>query len=157
MIRNFIARVTKKLSERRDNPRYKLQIPIKVWFEPEKKTGKTPSIQTENLHVCGETLDLSVTGISFIVPSIRIRETYLVGENRALNAELDLPDGKIQIQIVGKRYEQIGEHLSVSRYFIGARILEITPENMEIYQHFLHYGKNGGQKANLLTLETDER
>lgn len=156
MIRNFIARITQKISERRDNPRYKLQIPIKVWLEPEKKTGKMPSTKTENLYVCGETLDLSVTGISFIVPSIRIRETYLVGENRTLNAELDLPDGKIQIQIVGRRYEQVGEHLSVSRYFIGAKILQLLPEDVETYQHFLRNGKKDSHRAGSLKLETDE-
>ena len=110
----------------------------------------------ENLFVCGETLDLSITGISFTVPSIRIRETYLVGENRTLNAELDLPGGKMHIQIVGRRYEQIGEHLSVSRYFIGAKILQILPEDVETYQHFLHYGKKDSHRAGSLKLETDE-
>ncbi len=155
MIRNFIAKITKKISERRDNPRYKHQIPIKVWFEAEKKTGKSQT-PAENLFVCGETLDLSVTGISFTVPSIRIRETYLVGENRPLCAELDLPGGKMKIQIVGRRYEQIGEHLSVSRYFIGAKILQIQPENTEAYKYFLHYGKKDSLKTASLHLETDE-
>jgi len=159
MIRNFIATITKKISERRDNPRYKLQIPIKVWFEPEKKAGKLPPPQllTEDCFICGETFDLSITGIAITVPSIRIRENYLVGENRTLNAELDLPDGKVSMQIVGTRYEQIGEHLSVARYLIGARILQMTPENMKVYEHFLHNGHKILRKAaSSLALEVDE-
>ncbi len=44
------------------------------------------------------------------------------------------------MQVVGQRYEQIGEHLSVARYLIGASISEMSEENRTIYEHFLHPG-----------------
>lgn len=134
------------MSERIVPVRYKFAVPVKLWFEPENKTGK-PKVPdaAENLFVWGETHDLSRSGIAFVVPSIRLKENYLVGGGRALLAELDLPNGKTQMRIFGKRYEQVGEHLSVSRYLIGASIEHITPENLEIYDYFLKHGK--GAKA----------
>ncbi len=54
-------------------------------------------------------------------------------------------NGKTQMRVIGKRYEQVGGHLSVSRYLIGASIEHITPENLEIYDYFLKHGK--GAKA----------
>lgn len=137
------------MSERIVPVRYKLQVPVKLWFEPENKTGKAKIPDAaENLFVWGETHDLSRSGIAFVVPSIRLKESYLVGGGRALVAELDLPNGRAQMRVFGKRYEQVGEHLSVSRYLIGASIESITPENLEIYEYFLKHGKrakaNGG-------------
>lgn len=130
------------MSERVVPVRYKMQVPVKLWFEPENKTGKarTPDA-AENLFVWGETHDLSRSGIAFVVPSIRLKENYLVGGGRFLVAELDLPNGRAQMQVLGKRYEQVGEHLSISRYLIGASIENITPENLEIYEYFLKHGK----------------
>lgn len=138
------------MSERIVPVRYQLQVPVKVWFEPENKSGrlKTPDA-AEHLFVWGETRDLSRSGIAFVVPSIRLKENYLVGGNRALVAELDLPNGRTQMRVVGKRYEQVGEHLSVSRYLIGASIEHITPENLEVYDYFLKHGKRAGAKVGL--------
>lgn len=144
------------MSERIVPVRHKFQIPLKVWFEPEDgKTGKLKLPQvTESLFIRGETQDLSRSGIAFLVPSIRIKENYLVGGGRALVAELDLPNGRARMRIFGKRYEQVGEHLSVSRYLIGASIAHITPENLEIYEYFLRHGNRA--KAGGLELGIDK-
>ena len=75
--------------------------------------------------------------------SIRLREYYLVGENRILDAELDLPNGKAKMKLIGQRYEQVGEHLSVNKYLIGATILDMTPIDRDLYNEFLQGGKNG--------------
>ncbi len=102
----------------------------------------------------GATKDLSATGIAFLVDSIRLREYYLVGENRVLNAELDLPNGKVMMQIVGQRYEQVGEHLSVNKYLIGATILDMTPREREIYDEYLRLG-NKVQKGKTKIFEME--
>lgn len=133
------------MSERRAAPRYKFEAPVKIWIEAPGKTGKLKT-PPEHLCIAGEMKDFSSSGIAFIVPSIRIRECYLVGEDCTLHVEIDLPDGKLRMQVVGQRYEQIGEHLSVSRYLIGASISEMTEENREIYEHFLQYGIKGKVK-----------
>jgi hypothetical protein len=82
------------------------------------------------------------------VPAIRIQENYLVGEGRTLNAELDLPNGKVRMQIVGRRYEQVGEHISTARYLVGAQITQMNADDQEAYEYFLRYG-NKAKKGSL--------
>ncbi len=94
----------------------------------------------ENLVITGETKDMSRSGVGFIVSAIRIHENYLVGGGRILNAELDLPGGKIQMQIVGMRYEEVGQHISTARFLVGAKITQMSDENREIYEYFLRHG-----------------
>ena len=140
MLRNLIAKFTKSMSSRVVAARHKREIPIKVSFEPTGKTGRLDS--TKNLFVAGETIDLSDSGIGFMVASIRVKENYLVGEGRVLNAELDLPNGKVSMKIVGQRYELVGEHLSTERYLIGASIVQISDENRAAYEDFMRLGGN---------------
>jgi hypothetical protein len=144
MLRKLIAKFNRSLTERVVASRHHYEVPIKIWIEPNRATGKLQK-SVEHLMISGETKDLSKTGIAFIVPAIRLREYYLVGENRTLNAELDLPGGKIRMQIVGQRYEQVGQHLSESRFLIGAAIQRMTSAEREIYEEFLQYGKRRGK------------
>ncbi|MDQ3131965.1 MAG: PilZ domain-containing protein [Acidobacteriota bacterium] len=139
MIRKLISRFNKSFAERMVAERRRHSVPIKVWFEPDKTTGKL-KLPIEKLTISGETKDLSVSGIAFIVSSIRIKENYLVGEGCTLNAEIDFPTGKVRMQIVGQRYEQVGQHISTARYLIGAQIIQISEEDREVYDHFLRYG-----------------
>jgi hypothetical protein len=144
MLRKLIAKFNRSLTERVVASRHNYEVPIKIWIEPDRATGKLQK-SLEHLMISGETKDLSKTGIAFIVPAIRLREYYLVGENRTLNAELDLPSGKIRMQIVGQRYEQVGQHLSESRFLIGASIQRMSLEEREIYEEFIQYGKRRGK------------
>ncbi|HEY0050774.1 MAG TPA: hypothetical protein VGB68_15890, partial [Pyrinomonadaceae bacterium] len=102
VIRKFISRLNLSFVENRSARRYNLQVPVRITIEPDETNGKLTT-RRESLSASGETKDLSKSGIAFIVSSIRLREYYLVGENRTLQAELDLPNGKIRMQIVGVR------------------------------------------------------
>lgn len=155
MLRKLIAKINQTVSERRAAQRHNFHIPIRIWFESIHKT-ENPHATNNNHTVWGETKDLSLSGVGFYVPSIRIQENYLVGESRPLNVELDLPGGKLEMKVIGRRYEQTGEHLSVSRYLIGANISEISPENFEVYKQFLLDGKKSSVKAGALELEIDK-
>jgi hypothetical protein len=138
MLRNLITKISKLLSARAVSTRHRREAAIKISFEPTGKTGRLDS--TRNLFITGETVDLSSSGLAFTVASIRVRENYLVGEGRILNAELDLPNGKVSMKILGQRYELIGEHLSTERYLIGASIEQISDENRAAYEEFLRLG-----------------
>lgn len=154
MIRKLIAVFSKSVSERRAAPRYDFEAPVKIWIEASGGgTGKLKMPVAESLFITGVTKDFSRSGIAFIVPSIRIRERYLVGESCALSVEINLPDGKLQMQVIGLRYEQIGEHLSVSRYLIGASIDRMSEENRESYEYFLRHGRKGKLKTVSLAVE----
>ncbi len=153
MIRKLFAQFNKNISKRVVASRHKYEVPIKLSFEPDRNTGRLQNLR-ESLFITGETKDLSNTGIAFVVSSIRLKENYLVGEGRTLNAELDLPGGKIKMQIVGQRYEQVGKHISTANFLVGAKILLMTEENREIYTDFLRHGRK--RKAGSLKLGIDE-
>ena len=94
----------------------------------------------------GETVDVSKTGIAFLVPQIRIKENYLVGQDRPLNVEIDLPGGKVRMRVVGRRYEREGIHLSDERYLVGAEIIDMSKQDRDTYNQFLRYGGKRGPR-----------
>ncbi len=77
MIRKLLAQFNKSISRRVVASRHKYEVPIKLSFEPDRNTGRLQK-SLENLFITGETKDLSHTGIAFVVPSIRLKENYLV-------------------------------------------------------------------------------
>jgi hypothetical protein len=139
IIRKIFTTLNGTVMRRLVPSRRNIELPIQITVEPSKNTGKL-TLTKEILSLKGETKDLSVNGIAFCVDSIRLREHYLVGEKRILNAEIDLPNGTIKMQIMGQRYEQIGEHLSVNKYLIGASIIDMDEMQREIYEEYLQFG-----------------
>lgn len=153
MIRNLITKFRRTFNEKVVAPRKDFHVPIKIWLEPDRHTGKL-QMPSEHLSISGETKDLSATGIGFVVASIRLKENYLVGEGRTLNAELDLPGGKVKMQIIGLRHEQFGKHISTARFLVGAKITKISENDREVYEDFLRYGKKHLKQS--LALGIDE-
>ncbi len=97
MIRELVSRFSVTWVERRASVRKKYEVPVKVYFAPEKNPlNLTASCQ--DLFLAGETVDLSETGVGFVVSSIRIKEKYLVGQDRILTVELDLAGKKVRMQ-----------------------------------------------------------
>lgn len=157
MIRDWFAKFNKSLSERAVSPRHKFEAPVRITFAPNKNSGRLHEPISE-LSISGETQDLSKTGIAFVVSSVRVRENYLVGEDRTLNAELDLPNGKIKMQIVGRRYEQLGDiHTSGIQFLVGAKILNMNEDHREAYEQFLQLGKKMLGNNGKLKFGVDER
>lgn len=157
MIRNLVSRLNRSVTKQIVAQRKELHLPIKISITPDRPTGRLngTAAAPDALSIRGETKDLSKTGIAFIVSAIRLKEYYLVGENRTLNAEIDLPDGtKIKMNLVGQRYEQVNIHDSVSEYFIGAKITQMAENEREIYEEFLKTG--GKSKAGVLQLKTGQ-
>lgn len=136
MIRKLVWKFRKSMAERAVPKRFEHEMPINISFAPPNCNGKI--IAPPPLTVRGTTRDLSKCGVAFVVPSIRLREYYLVGEDRLLNAELNLPDGKVQMKIIGRRYEQLGDlHSSTNCYLIGASIEEMSGDDRKIFESFL--------------------
>ena len=141
MIREIASLFSRTLIERRASVRRKHQVPVKVCFTPEKNTANLTA-SCEEQFLSGETIDVSETGIGFVVSTIRIKEKYLVGQARELNVELDLPGRKVMMRVLGRRYEKVGIHVSTEKYLIGAEITEMRSDDRLAYQVFL---KNGNK------------
>jgi len=155
MLRELISKFNKSITKSVVSFRKSHNAPIKVWFEPDRATGRL-DVTAESIFATGETIDLSKTGVAFLMNSIRIKEKYLVGQDRVLNAEVDLPSGKIRMQMLGKRYERVGQHISIEKFLIGAQIIKMTPDNREAYEQFLRYaGRKRKGAEGSLGLEVD--
>jgi hypothetical protein len=137
LIRKITAEITGFVWSRLTAPRKKLSVPVSICLDSEKTAG------AKTVYLRGETKDLSKSGMAVLVPAIRIGEKYLVGENRKIYAELDLPNGRIRVELTGCRYEQhLGIHDSIATYLIGARILHMSDVDWELYDEYLKYGDN---------------
>lgn len=135
LIRKIAAEITGFMWSRITAPRKKLCVPVVISLDSERTaTSKT-------VYVKGETKDLSKSGVAILIPTIRMCEKYLVGENRTIYAEMDLPNGKIKLELIGCRYEQqLCIHDSVVTYLIGARIHHISQTDWALYEEYLKYG-----------------
>lgn len=139
MIRELIAKLTGVVAEHAHSARKKISVPLKITFDPIKTTGNLARAY-DGLYITGESNDLSKSGISFIVSAIRIKEFYLVGQERKLKVELDLPGGRVRMKVIGRRYEKVGIHVSTEKYLVGAEITDIGNVDRERYEHFLKFG-----------------
>src|SRR3982751_1116279 len=107
MVREIIARINRALADNMVPRRRRHTAPMKVWFDPQIDSERNQEAARAAC-LLGEIVDLSRTGIAFLVPSIRISEKYLVGQERNLNIEIDLPSGKVAMKVIGRRYEKVG-------------------------------------------------
>lgn len=152
MLRELVSRFSVTWVERRASVRKKFEVPVKVSFAPEKNPHNIKSPH-DNSFLSGETVDLSETGIAFVVSAIRVKEKYLVGQERLLYVELDLAGKKICMQVLGKRYERVGIHASTERYLVGAAITDMHPDDRQKYEYFLKNGKKLLKTAGVPALE----
>ena len=139
MIRELINRLSRSFSEKMVPARRPHTAPMRVWFDPDTK-GERALEAARAECINGETVDLSRNGIAFSVPVIRTREKYLVNQDRPLNVEIDLPNGKVFLRMVGRRYEKVNIHSSMEWFFVGAAILDLTEQDKAIYENFLTNG-----------------
>lgn len=154
MIRELLAKLNRSFTDSMVSSRRRHIAPVKVWFEPDINNERLRE-RARSQCILGETVDISRTGIAFIVPSIRVHEKYLVGHERVLNVEIDLPTGKIMLKAMGKRYEKVGVHISTERFLVGAHILSLTGTDKENYETFLRFGNRRKRTSGSLELETD--
>ncbi len=142
MIRELISKFNRSLSEHMVAARRRHAAPIRVWFDPDSNTERSRE-SARSACVLGETVDISRTGIGFLVPSIRVKEKYLVGQDRNLNVEIDLPTGKIRLTAIGRRYKKVGVHISSENFLVGADIRALTGADKQNYESFLSDSARG--------------
>lgn len=151
MIRELINRFNRTLRGQMVPARRHHKAPVKIWFDPEINSERAREA-ARSACILGETEDISRTGIGFVVPVIRLKEKYLVGQDRPLNVEIDLPNGKVYLRALGCRYEKVGVHISVERFLVGANITSLDGADKETYETFLKYG-NRRMKNSSRTVE----
>jgi c-di-GMP-binding flagellar brake protein YcgR len=136
MLREIATRFTRVIAERRAAPRKKVSVAIRVRLAPSTNNiGHTKA--SEKLSLSGSTYDISTCGAGLILPSIRVNQDYLVGQDRLLIVEMDIHDRTIVMKAIGRRYEEVGEHLSVRRFIVGVEIVDMTETDRDAYEYFI--------------------
>jgi c-di-GMP-binding flagellar brake protein YcgR len=131
-IRSLATRIGGYFNSIRSARRHFRRVPLSVSLVGRTDTGSLRQVPP----LSGHTSDISETGLSLVVPSIRIGGYYLTGEGCSLLIKLELPEGEVQMQAVAKRYERIQEDLE-TKYVIGARITEISKEHRQRFVSYL--------------------
>lgn len=139
MIRDLISRLTKALFERSVPARRNHKARIKLWFDPDGNSDPSIGLGKQTF-ILGETVDISRTGIGFVAPSIRLKEKYLVGQDRLLNVEIELPNGTVFLRAVGCRYEKVGKDVSSEKFLVGITISKLIGSDKETFETFLKLG-----------------
>ena len=125
-----------------------VSLPIQISIQPDTQIIVVNEELAENGHrkkrsysIAGETSDISESGLSFIVPSIRLGGHYLVSEGLVLDLEIDLPNGKLKLKAAGCRYEQLGVGASVGNFVVGVRIVEMSENDRVLLKEYLESRK----------------
>ncbi len=137
-MRLIAARLRHFVGNRRSAPRYEARLVCRVALKA-RRAGANGARKAPMLE--GQTRDLSATGISLLMPAIRLGDHYLTGEGSTLLIELELPDEVIQVQAVAVRYERLEEEGARSEYVIGTRITEMTEEARARFNAYLQSHK----------------
>jgi hypothetical protein len=68
-----------------------------------------------------------------------VNEHHLVGENRNMYVNLELPDGPIEMNVTPIRYERLDEHPTETGYLIGVKLNKIEElERLRFSEYVTH-------------------
>lgn len=85
----------------------------------------------------GHTFDLSANGMALIVPAITLGEHHLVGENRNLHVQLELPPGPVEMEVAPVRYERLEEYASETGYLVAVKIIGMSESDRITYREYV--------------------
>ena len=136
LARTIVARLRQYVGDRRHSKRQRVRLNFSLSLP-----SKTKSLNGSQrvISMKGHTLDLSANGLALIVPQITLGEHHLVGENRSLNLQLELPEGQVELQAAPVRYERLEDDELETGYLIAAKIVHM-PDDDRV--KFLEYVAN---------------
>jgi hypothetical protein len=138
LIRSIANRLREIVGNRRRAPRYLTHLEAGLALSismPHAKAGER--VTEQPLKLAGYTRDISATGLSLVVPSIRIGGQYVTGENRTLEIILKLPTGLIKIKVTPVRYSPLEEDAADTGYFVGTQIVWMSSEDRARFDAYL--------------------
>lgn len=133
LARSIASRLRQFIGDRRHAERRSVNLPVEVSLlsQGANKNSRRPQ------SIGGHTLDISASGLSVIVPAIRIGDLYLAGENRSLLIRLESPVGPLEIQGTPVRYERLDDDRSERGYLIGITITSMSDDDRARYNEYL--------------------
>jgi hypothetical protein len=128
--------IARHFRKRRDG----MQLPLHVSIFETKALGAKPPLTTP-----GHLNDISKTGLSVMIPSVRFGDRYPVGDGYTLRITIRLPNRLMKIGATPIRYNKLGASAEEQRYLIGAQITEIeATDRKELLRYIKQIKKRRG-------------
>jgi hypothetical protein len=139
-IKSTVARLSKFLHKRRRvlrlGARFDARLPFLITLlGTDKGSGKNQTDLTAAL--VGFTRDLSETGLTLMLPSMRIGDAYLTDAESYLDVKLELPGGAVALRTVSVRFEQLGRMEAGCSYLLAVRIINMQNDDRDRYVAYL--------------------
>jgi hypothetical protein len=97
------------------------------------------------LAIVGHTRDLSETGLTLLLPSVRIGDLYLTDMEIRLEVKLELPDDPVKMLTASVRFEQLtGKEVGYG-YLLAVRIVEMQNDERGRYLAYLNTVRSKGR------------
>src|ERR1041384_1083375 len=128
--------------------RYGLRLPVQVALLYFKSAAVCVPCSPA---MSGYLRDISKTGLSLVVPSLRFGNRFLVSEYHPLGVRVELPNGAVNIQVSPVRYDKLSEGQGERRYLIGGRILCLPEADRKRLLQPLQLTKKGHEVSFNLT------
>ena len=134
LARSLVSQLRRFVGDRRHATRKKVRLgfTLSLVAPAVKLNGSRPGAGLK-----GHTIDVSMKGIALVVPTILLGEHHLIGENRKIKVQLELPQGPVEMQVLPIRYESLEEHKTETGYLIGAKIVEMTETDRERFAEYV--------------------
>jgi hypothetical protein len=95
----------------------------------------------------GQTRDLSESGMTLLLPSVRVGGSYLTDGENYLGIQLELPSGRVAMLALSVRFEQLPEKEDGCGYLLGVRIIKMQEGERELYTTFLNTLRSTERRA----------
>ncbi|MDT4965650.1 MAG: hypothetical protein QOJ64_387 [Acidobacteriota bacterium] len=122
LMNSIVGRVYSYVDSHIHAHRYDMRLPMSVSLLESRRVAKRVPSPSD---MSGYLRDISKTGLSLVVPSLRFGNRFLVSGHYPLRVMVELPNGTVDIQVAPVRYDKLHEK-SDRKYLIGARIMQMT-------------------------------
>jgi hypothetical protein len=129
----------------RHGKRFEAQLPFIVTLLG-KERSRARSLPTKTALV-GYTRDVSETGLTLLLPSVRVGDAYLTDGGCCLRVKLDLPGGAVTMMTTSVRFEQLTRREAGCSYLLAVHIAEMQKDERERYGKYLKTAGGKGKPA----------
>lgn len=123
--------------------RFDARLPFVVTFLSSRKGSQ--SRRSDKPALLGFTRNLSESGMTLLLPSVRIGDAYLTDIERHLEIKLELADGPLAIHATPVRFEQLPRREAGCGYLLAVRVVDVLNGKRDRYLALLKTvgGKDG--------------
>src|SRR5947199_7655548 len=108
--------------------------------------GVARSRQDESALI-GYTRDVSETGLTLLLPSVRVGNAYLTDAVSRLEVKLEVPGGTVKMLATSVRFEQLARKEAGCGYLLAVHIIEMQKDEHERYSQYLKTAGSKGKRT----------